>query len=135
MNIFWNVELHWFQICIQIFHIFLRSKVTDLQSTQKWPKTGKNRQNGPTLKGCNFGWKQNMKNLNTYLKSAMFKVSKKYKLKYFGQVEKIFSFFIFIIHLHFRIFWKFLFPLILLLRVIFSTRYYFWLYPFTFKSN
>ena len=34
---------------IQIFQIFIRSKVTSLQSTQKWQKTGKNRQNGPTL--------------------------------------------------------------------------------------
>ena len=37
-----------------------------------------------------------MKNLNTYLKSAKFKVSEKYNLKYFGQVEKIFIFFIFV---------------------------------------
>ena len=29
-----------------------------------------------------------MKNLNTYLKSEKFKVSEKYSLKYFGQVEK-----------------------------------------------
>ena len=49
----------------------------------KWSKTGKSRQNGPTLEGCNFGWKQDMKNLNTYLKSAKFKVSEKYTLKYF----------------------------------------------------
>ena len=44
----------------------------------------------------------------TYLKSAKFKVSEKYNLKYFGQVEKIFIFLIFIFHLHFRILWKFL---------------------------
>ena len=44
-----------------------------------------------------------MKNLNTNLKSAKFKVSEKYILKYFGQAEKIFifssSFFIFIFEL------------------------------------
>ena len=34
-----------------------------------------------------------MKNLNAYLKSASFKASEKYKLKYFCQVEKIFVFF------------------------------------------
>ena len=60
----------------------------------KWSKMGKNRQNRPTLKGCNFGWKQDMKNLNTYLKSAKFKASEKYRLEYFGQVEKIFIFFL-----------------------------------------
>ena len=47
-----------------------------------------------------------MKNLKSYLKSAKFKVSEKYKLKYFGQLEKIFIFFIFIFH--FQIFSKFL---------------------------
>ena len=132
---FWNFKHRWFQICIQIFHIFLRSKVTAFQSTQKWPKTGKNRQNGPTLEGCNFWWKQDMKNLNTDLKSAKFKVSEKYKFKYFGQVEKIFIFFIFIFHLHFQILWNFLWPLFFLLRIIFSTRYYFLLHLSTFKSN
>ena len=53
------------------------------------------------------------------------KAFEKYKLKYFGQVEKIFIFFFFIFHLHFWIFWKFLKPSILPLRIIFSTRYYF----------
>ena len=89
---FWNFVLRWFQICIQIFHIFLGSKVTVLQSRQKWPKTGKNRQNGPILKGCNFWWKKDIKILKTYLKSANFKVSEKYNLKYFGRVGKIFIF-------------------------------------------
>ena len=28
---FWSSKLRWFQICIQIFHIFLQSKVTNLQ--------------------------------------------------------------------------------------------------------
>ena len=34
-----------------------------------------------------------MKNLKSYLKSAKFKVSEKYKMKYFGQAEKIFFIF------------------------------------------
>ena len=87
---FWNfIERRWFQIRIQIFHILLRSKVIAFQSRLK---IGKNRQNRPTLQGYNFWRKQYMKNLNTYLKSAKFKVSKKYNWKYFGQVEKIFIF-------------------------------------------
>ena len=96
---------------------------------------GKNRQNRPTLKGCNFGWKQDMKNLNTYLKSAKFKVSEKYTSKYFKQVEKIFIFFFFIFHFHFRILRKFLKAYLLPLRIIFSTRHCFWLYLFSFKRN
>ena len=76
-----------------------------------------------------------IKNLNTCLKSAKFKTSEKYKLEYFGQVEKIFTFFFFIFHLHFRILWKFLKASILPLRIIFSARYYFWLYFFSFKRN
>ena len=80
------------------FFISSYDQVTALQSRQKWPKTGKNRQNGPTLEGCNFSLKQDMKNLDTYLKSAKFKVSEKYNLKYFGQVKIIFIFFIFIFH-------------------------------------
>ena len=46
-----------------------------------------------------FGSKQDMKSLETYLKSARFKVSEKYNLKYFEQEQKIFIFFIFIIEL------------------------------------
>ena len=79
----------------------------------------------PTLEGCSIWSKKDMKNLNTYLKSAKFKVSEKYKLKYFSQVEKIFIFFFFIFHFHFRVFWKFWKSYILPLRIIFSTRYYF----------
>ena len=30
----------------------------------KWSKMGKNRQNRPTLKDCNFGWKQDCKVTN-----------------------------------------------------------------------
>ena len=82
--LFWNFEIRWFQICFQIFHILLRSKVTALQSSQKMVKNGQNRQNGPTLEGCNFWWKKDMKNLNAYLKSASFEASEKYKLKYFN---------------------------------------------------
>ena len=78
----------------------------------------------PTL-DCNFWSKKDMKNLNTYLKSAKFKVSRKYKLKYLSQIEKIFIFFFFIFHFHIRILWKFLQPFILPLRIIFSTRYCF----------
>ena len=76
-----------------------------------------------------------MKILKSYLKSAKFKISDKYKLKYFGQVEKIFIFFIFIFHFHFQFFCKFLNLLILTLWIIFSTRYYFYLYIFSLTSN
>ena len=79
----------------------------------------------PTLEGCSVWLKKDTKNLNTYLKSAKFKISEQYKLKYFSQVEKIFIFFFFIFHFHFRVFWKFLQLYILPLRIIFSTRYYF----------
>ena len=44
--------------------------------------------------------------LKTYLKSAKFKVSEKYILKNFGQIEKFFIFFIFIFNLHFRNLWN-----------------------------
>ena len=54
----------------------------------------KNRQNGPILKGPD-------------LKPAKFKASETYNLKYFGQVEKIFIFFIFVFYLNFRIFKSF----------------------------
>ena len=101
----------------------------------KWSKMGKNRQNGPTSEDCNFWSKKDKTNLNTYLKSAKFKVSEKYKLKYFKQVEKIFIFFFFIFHFHFRILRKFLKAYILPLRIIFSTRFYFWFYLFSFKRK
>ena len=38
---FWNFELRWIQMCLQIFHILLRSKVIALQSKIKMGKTGK----------------------------------------------------------------------------------------------
>ena len=41
-----------------------------------------------TLEGCSVWSKKDMKNLNTYSKSAKFKNSEKYELKYFSQVEK-----------------------------------------------
>ena len=59
--------------------------------------------------GCNFWSKQDIKNLETNLKSAKFKVSEKYNLKYFEQEEKFSffssSFFIFIFEL-FEIFYS-----------------------------
>ena len=70
-----------------------------------------------------------------HLKSAKFKVLEKYHLRYFEQEETIFIFSIFIFHLRFWIIWKIFIALILLLKIIFPTRYYFWLYLFTFKSN
>ena len=115
---FWNFELRWFQICIQIFHIFLLSKVTVLWSGPILPVFDHFK---PTLEGCSVWSKKNIKNLNTYLKSAKFKVSEKYQLKYFSQLEKIFIF----LHFHFRVFWKFWKSYILPLRIIFLTRYYF----------
>ena len=75
-----------FKYVFGFFHIFLRSKVTALQSGSILP----------TLQSCSVWSKKDIKNLNTYLKSAKFKVSEKYKLKRFKQVEKIFIFFFFI---------------------------------------
>ena len=74
-------ELRWFQICAQIFHIFLGSKVTALQ---RGVKTAKKGQSGPTLKGCSLCSKKDMKNLSTDLESAKFKYFKKYQFDIFG---------------------------------------------------
>ena len=62
--------------------------------------------------GCNFWSKKDVKNLNIYLKPAMFKASEKYKLKYFGEMGKssFLFFFVMIFHLHFRISWKLAVP-------------------------
>ena len=48
----------------------------------------------PTLQSCSVWSKKDIKNLNTYLKSAKFKVSEKFKLKFFKQVEKNLHFFL-----------------------------------------
>ena len=96
-------ELRWFQICAQIFHIFLVSKATALQSGSTLALFGRF---NPSLKGCNFWPKKNIRNLSTDLESAKFKYSKKYQFDIFGQAEKIFIFFLFIFHLHFSIFKK-----------------------------
>ena len=97
-NVYFSETLNFadFKYVFRFFISCFNPKLQLCEVGLKWSKMGKNRQNRPTLKGCNFGWKQDMKNLNTCLKSAMFKVSKKYNLKYFGQVEKIFIFIIFI---------------------------------------
>ena len=94
---FWNFELRWFQIRFQNFHIFLRLKLQSSKVGQFFPFL--TIFDHFTLEGCNFWSKKEMKNLNTYLKSTRFKVSEKYKMKYFGRVEKVLifssSFFIF----------------------------------------
>ena len=69
---FWNFELRWFQIRIQIFISFFDQTRQPSKVGLKWSKMGKNRQNGPTSEDCNFWSKKDMKNLNTYLKSAKF---------------------------------------------------------------
>ena len=92
-------------ICIS-YVIFHRSNATALQRRLKMVKMGKNRQNWPISEGCSIWSKKDMKNLNTYLKSAKFQVSEKYKLKYFSQVEKIFIFLFFIFHFHSRVFFE-----------------------------
>ena len=119
---FWNFELRWFQIWFQIFHILLRSKVTTLGSWSILPVFAHFK---PTLEGCNFWSKQDMKNLKSNLKSARFKVSEKYKLKYFGQ--KFFHFhFSFSFSNFLKIFkplnfstWNYLFNELLLLSIHF----------------
>ena len=62
-------ELRWFQICFQIFHIFLGSKVTALQSGSTLALLGRF---SPSLQSCNFWSKKDMKNLTTDLESAKF---------------------------------------------------------------
>ena len=96
-------ELRWFQIWAQIFHIFHGSKVTALQSGSTLALLGRF---SPSLQGCNFWSKKDMKNLSPDLESAKFKYSKKYQFDIFGRAEKIFILFLFIFHLHFSIFKK-----------------------------
>ena len=42
---------------------FYDQKLQPSKVRKNGQKTGKNRQNGPTLKGYNFGWKQDMNNV------------------------------------------------------------------------
>ena len=115
----------WFQICAQIFHIYLGSKVTALSSGWKTAKTAKKGKIGPTLKGCNFWSKIDMKNLSTDSESAMFKYCKKYQFNIFGAAEKFFIFSCFIFHLQFSIFEKNLINWNILLKIVFPTVYNF----------
>ena len=113
-------ELRWFQICAQIFHIFLGSKATPLQSGSTLALFGRF---SLSLEGCNFWSKKDMKNLSTDLESAKFKYSKKYQFDIFGRAEKIFIFSSSFFHLHFSIFKKMLINQNILLKIIFSTVY------------
>ena len=100
---FWNFELRWFQICIQIFHKFVPSKV-GIQSGPILLVFARFCPFLAYLKVCNFWLKKNMKNLNTYLKSARFKASEKCKLKNLH----FFHFFLLRVSSSFSNFWKFL---------------------------
>ena len=89
-----------------VFRFFIPLLDQKLQPSEKGPLRpffAIYRPFGPFSEGCNFWPKKDMKNLNTYLKSAAFKVLEKYRIKVFRQVEKIFIFFFFIFHLHFQI--------------------------------
>ena len=107
---FWNFELRLFQVCIQIFYIFLRLKVPVLRSG--FLPIFDHFQRAITLD------RRKIRRYEKYeyiFKSAKLKVSEKYKLKYFSQVEKIFISFFFIFH--FRMLSKFLKAFILQIRV------------------
>ena len=112
---FWNFELCWFQICLQIFHILLRSKVIAPQSWLKMVKNGQKQ-----AKWTHFGFQLSMEQI--YEKSEyIFEISevqsfRKIYIEIFWSSRK---------NLHFQMFWKFLKLCFLPLRIIFSTRYYF----------
>ena len=65
-----------FKSIFRFFISCLGQKIQPFKVGLKLPKITKNGQNVRTSKGCNFGIKQDMKNLNTDLKSARFKYPK-----------------------------------------------------------
>ena len=65
-----------FKSTFRFFVSFLGQKFQPLGVGLKRPKTIKLGQNGPTPKVCNFWSKEDMKNLNVYLKSVGLKYSK-----------------------------------------------------------
>ena len=65
-----NFELCWFQICFQIFHSFIGSKVIALESWPKRPILTYFSGFCPTLRVCNSWSNEDMKNLITDLESA-----------------------------------------------------------------
>ena len=98
-NLYFSETLNFtdFKYVFRFFISFFDQTLVPSKVGLKWSKMGKNRQNGPTSEDSNFLSKKDMKKLNTYLKSAKFKVSEKL-LKFFSHVEKMFIFFFFIFH-------------------------------------
>ena len=78
-------EPRWFQICAQIFHIFLGSKTTALQRGLKTVKKG---WSGHTLKGCSLWSEKDVKSLSADSESAKFKYSKNINSIFLAQPKK-----------------------------------------------